>query len=100
MAKRKCNADARLRKIKMTHQQELRQLKEEFGEQLVGLERVLSPLLYGQCFYHDALINLLTSPNEPDPDTLIGAVVFQRWIRNYGREVQQTLITYRTKHLN
>ena len=98
MAKRNSKADHRLRKIKMQHQQEIRRLKTEFGEQLLGVERLLQPLLHSQTFYHEALMNLLTSPDEPGSDTLIGALGFQRWIHHSGQQLHKTLITYRRLH--
>jgi hypothetical protein len=97
MAKRNSNADRRLRKMKIAHQEQLRRLKNEFGEQLAGVEQALQPLLYSQCFYHEALMNLLTSENEPDSDTLIGAMIVQRWIRTTGQQLQQRIMDYRAQ---
>ena len=97
MAKRNSNADRRLRKMKLMHQRELGRLKREVGEQWRGLEQALVPLLQSQCFYHEALMNLLTSDAEPDSDTLIGAMVCQRWIRETGQQLQQWVNDHRQR---
>lgn len=99
MSTRKSNTRARLRKIKIQYQQQLRQLKEEFGDQLLSFEQSLQQQLYGQAFYHEALMNLLTSQNEPDSDSLIGAMIFQRWLNTTGRELKHTIATYRATQL-
>jgi hypothetical protein len=99
MAKRDSKAGARLRQLKNRYEQELRQLKEEFSDQLLVFEQELQQQLYGQAFYHEALINLLTSEDEPESDTLIGAMVFQRWLTTTGQQLQQSIRAYRTHHL-
>ncbi len=58
--------------------------KESFHNQLVTFDDRLFSLLKSQCFYHEAMLNLLTSQDEPDSDTLIGAIVIQRWLRESG----------------
>ena len=95
MSKRKSTADARLRKLKIRHQREVMRLKQGYERQLATLEKLLQPVLKGQCYHHDALMNLLTSPDESNSDTLIGAMLFQRWLWQSGRDLQKALTTYR-----
>jgi len=99
MAKRKSTAAQRLRQLKTQHQRQVRRLTEEINEQLSTFEHSLQQQLYGQAFYHEALMNLLTSENEPDSDSLIGAMIFQRWLNTTGRELKYAIATYRTTQL-
>ena len=89
----KCNTKAgrRLRQLKNHYEQQVRQLKEDFDDQLFAFEHSLQQQLHSHAFYHEALMNLLTSENEPDSDLLIGAVVTQRWIRESGQSLHQQL---------
>ena len=89
----KCNTKAgrRLRQLKNHYEQQLRQLKEEFGDQLFAFEHSLQQQLHSQVFYHEALMNLLTSENEPDSDILIGAMITHRWLRESGQALHQQL---------
>ena len=91
MTARKSNTRARLRKIKRRYQRQIRQLKQEVEAQLTNIEQHLHPLLYSQSFYNEAMMNLLTSENEPDSDILIGAMVTQRWLRQEGNQLSKQL---------
>ena len=96
----KCNTKAgrRLRQLKTHYKQQLRQLKDEFSDQLLTFEQSLQQQLYGQAFYHEALMNLLTSENELDSDSLIGAMIFQRWLKQSGAEISQQLAHTRHRY--
>ena len=85
MAKCNTKAERRLRKLKKAHQRQIRQLKQAFDQELLDLQQSLQPTLYSQCFYHEAMMNLLTSQDEPESDILIGAMVTQRWLRESGQ---------------
>ena len=52
--------------------------KDVLQAKINDLENQLVYLHHSQCFYHEAMVNLLTSENEPDSDTLTGATVTQR----------------------
>ncbi|MEO0443339.1 MAG: hypothetical protein AAFZ92_06305 [Pseudomonadota bacterium] len=70
------------------------------SDRLLAFEHHLQQQLHGQAFYHEALMNLMTSEAEPDSDTLIGAMVFQRWLSATGLELKQSMAIYRTKQLH
>ena len=93
MAKRNTKAGLPLRQLKKRHQQHIQQLKEAFSDQLMALEQDLDAMLYSQAFYHESMINLLTSENEPDSDSLIGAMMIKRWLRQSGQRLQHQLST-------
>ena len=85
MARRDSKAGDRLRQLKTQHQQQLQQLKEEISAQVLVCEQGLQQQWYGQVFYQEAMLNLLTSPDEPESEVLIGAVITQRWLRASGQ---------------
>jgi len=95
MTKRYSKSGKRLRQLKTQHQRQVRRLREEINEQLSTLEHSLQQHLYGQAFYHEALMNLLTQEHQPDSDTLIGATIFQRWLTTSGQQLKQCIVNYR-----
>lgn len=92
MARKYSKANTRLRKLKRQHEREINQLKQGLSEKLFSLEQQLQQLLQKNAFYQEALFNLIISENEPDSDTLIGALMTQRWISVTGLELRRALV--------
>ena len=83
MAGHKSKAGCRLRKLKKSHQQHTRRLKRAINRQLVTLDNELFNLLQAQAFYHEALLALIQTGDEPEP-WLIGSILTKRWLRESG----------------
>ena len=55
--------------------------KDELVAKIDDLLQQYENLGYAYYFYHDALMSMLTSENEPNSDILLGAMATQRWLR-------------------
>ena len=61
--------------------------RDELQTKINDLDNQLVYIHHSQCFYHEAMVNLLTSENEPDSDTLAGAMVTQRWLQDSTQDI-------------
>ena len=54
--------------------------RDELSDKMTYLLQQWENISHAQHFYHDALMYMLTSENEPDSDSLIGAMIISRWL--------------------
>ncbi len=98
MPKYNTKAGSPLRQLKRQYRQlkqQHRRLKEETNDGLLEFEHKLYEQLYAQHFFNEALLHLLHYEDNPDSQTLMGAMTVQQSLRKSGKKLTQYLNHYR-----